>query len=158
MQIQAANVADYLSQVEDSKREGITKLIEIIRASIPKGFEERINYSMPSWVVPHSIFPPGYHCDPKLPLPFASIAAQKNFIAVYHMGIYADPKLLDWFVSEHKKRSSKKLDMGKSCIRYKKAEDIPYDLIGELFAKMTAQEWIDLYSKNYDTARNSKKK
>jgi len=104
---------------------------------------------MIGYVVPHSIFPEGYHCDPKLPLPFVSIASQKNFIALYHMGIYANPKLLDWFVSEFPKHSKSKLDMGKSCIRFKKAEQIPYDLIGELMQKTSVQDWIKLYQDNF---------
>lgn len=146
---------EYVSQVETTKKEAISKLREIIKSNIPEGFEETMNYGMIGYVVPHSLFPAGYHCDPKLPLPFANIAAQKNFIAVYHMGIYSDPKLLDWFVTEHQKRSTKKLDMGKSCIRYKKPEDIPYDLIGELFRKMTVDEWIERYVSAF---RDPKKK
>jgi hypothetical protein len=96
-------------------------------------------------VVPHQLYPAGYHCDPKLPLPFINIAAQKNFIALYHMGIYANTQLLAWFTAEHTKRVKGKLDIGKSCIRYKKAENIPYDLIGELMQKITVKEWIEGY-------------
>jgi hypothetical protein len=100
---------------------------------------------MIGYVVPHSVYPAGYHCDPKLPLPFMSIASQKNFIALYHMGIYADQNLLDWFVGEYSKIIKTKIDMGKSCIRFKKPEQIPYELIGELTKKMTSKEWIELY-------------
>jgi hypothetical protein len=107
-----------------------------------------MSYGMVGYVVPHDVYPDGYHCDPKLPLPFMSIAAQKNFIGFYHMGVYAQPSLHDWFVEEYGKRCKYKLDMGKSCVRLKKMEDIPYDLIAELVSKMTAQQWIDLYEKN----------
>jgi hypothetical protein len=121
------------------------KLRDTVVKNIPKGFEECMQYGMISYVVPHSIFPDGYHCDPKTPLPFISIASQKNFIALYHMGIYANPKLLDWFVNEFPKHSKSKLDMGKSCIRFKKADQIPYDLIAELMQKITVEDWIKLY-------------
>lgn len=120
-------------------------LRNVIQKNIPKGFEEVINYKMPSWVVPHSIFPEGYHCDPKLPLGFLSIASQKNHIAIYHMGIYASPELLQWFQEEYPKYSTKKLDMGKSCIRLKKTDEIPYELFGKLAKKMSVKQWIDLY-------------
>jgi hypothetical protein len=116
-----------------------------------------MSYGMPGWVVPHSIYKPGYHCDPKLPLPFLSIASQKNFIAIYHMGIYADPDLLKWFTTEFPKHSSAKLDMGKSCIRFKKPEHIPVKLMGELAKKMTPKQWIDLYESAF-RSKDVKKK
>ena len=115
-----------------------------------------MNYGMIGYVVPHSKYPAGYHCNPKDPLPFLGLASQKNFIAIYHMGVYADAKLLKWFTDAHAKASSKKLDMGKSCIRYKKPEDIPYDLIGELAAKMTVEQWIDLYEISFKNSRKKK--
>ena len=117
--------------------------------NIPDGFEEGISYGMICYSVPHRLYPSGYHCDPKIPLPFVSIASQKNFIAVYHMGIYALPELLDWFVSEFPKHSKSKLDMGKSCIRFKKPGDIPFDLIAELMQKITVEEWVEVYETNY---------
>ena len=104
-----------------------------------------MGYGMLGYVVPHSIYPAGYHCNPKDPLPFMGLASQKNSINLYHMGIYAEPKLYKWFTEAHAKASPKKLDMGKSCVRYKKAEDIPLKLIGELASKMTPKEWISLY-------------
>jgi hypothetical protein len=107
-----------------------------------------MNYGMIGYVVPHSKYPAGYHCDPKQPLPFMNIASQKNFIAVYHMGVYANPPLLKWFTAAHAKASPKKLDMGKSCLRYKNVDDIPFDLIGELATKITPDEWISIYEKN----------
>ena len=125
----------------------MTELRKVVLENLPTGFEEQMSYGMLGYVVPHSIYPSGYHCDPKLPLPFLSIASQKKFIAVYHMGIYADNELLDWFTSEYCKQSKTKLDMGKSCIRFKKIDQIPYKLIGELASKMTPQQWIDLYER-----------
>jgi hypothetical protein len=113
--------------------------------NLPKGFEEQMSYGMLGYVVPHSIYPEGYHCNPKLPLPFMNIASQKNFIALYHMGIYAIPELLEWFTSEYPKHSSQKLDIGKSCIRFKKLDQIPFDLIAELAGKMTVEDWINCY-------------
>jgi hypothetical protein len=145
MTIKANNVEEYIEQVSEDKRGAIIELRKIIKNNLPKGFEECMNYNMIGYVVPHQLYPAGYHCDPKLPLPFINIAAQKNFIALYHMGIYANPQLLAWFTAEHTKRVKGKLDIGKSCIRYKKAENIPYDLIGELMQKITVKEWIEGY-------------
>jgi uncharacterized protein YdhG (YjbR/CyaY superfamily) len=145
MTIKANNVEEYIEQVSEDKREAIIELRKIIKNNLPKGFEECMNYNMIGYVVPHQLYPAGYHCDPKLPLPFINIAAQKNFIALYHMGIYANPQLLAWFTAEHTKRVKGKLDIGKSCIRYKKAENIPYDLIGELMQKINVKEWIEGY-------------
>ncbi|CAM1359643.1 conserved hypothetical protein [Tenacibaculum sediminilitoris] len=112
---------------------------------MPKGFEEGINYNMIGYYVPHSKYPDGYHCNPKLPLPFMNLASQKNSINLYHSGIYAKKELYDWFVAEYPKYSKRKLDMGKSCIRFKKLDDIPYELITELCAKMTVNEWVSIY-------------
>ena len=129
MQSKATTVEQYLKELPADRKEAITKLRKVIIKNLPKGFKESMGYGMAGYVVPHSLYPPGYHCTPELPLPFMGFASQKNFIAVYHMGIYADPKLLKWFTDAHAKASPKKLDMGKSCIRYKKPEDIPYELI-----------------------------
>lgn len=145
MQIKAENPIDYINQLPADRKEAITKLRKTILENLPKGFFETMSYGMIGFVVPHSVYPDGYHCDPKLPLPFISIASQKNFIALYHMGIYADKNLLDWFVSEYPKHSKTKLDMGKSCIRFKKTNEIPYQLIGELISKMSVKEWIETY-------------
>jgi uncharacterized protein YdhG (YjbR/CyaY superfamily) len=149
MQISAQTPEDYVAQLPDERKQVISKLREVIHKNIPKGFEETINYGMIGYVVPHSIYPNGYHCDPKLPLPFLAFASQKNFVAVYHMGIYANPALMDWFVSEYPKHCKTKLDMGKSCIRFKKLNEIPYDLIGELAKKMDVDEWINIYETQF---------
>lgn len=148
MQISTSKIDDYIEKVSDVYRPAIKRIRELLLENTPDGFVEVINYGMPSFVIPHSMYPQGYHCDPKLPLPFISYAAQKNFIAFYHMGIYANPELLNWFVSEYPKYSTAKLDMGKSCIRFKKPEQIPFELLAELIRKMTAQEWIQLYENN----------
>ena len=148
MQYQASTPEDYIAQVPEKRKEVLNKLREVIKQNLPKGFKEGISYGMIGYTVPHSIYPAGYHCTPELPLPFMSFASQKNSINLYHMGIYAEPKLLDWFVKEYPKYCKRKLDMGKSCIRFKSMDDIPYDLIGELCTKMTVQEWIDLYEAN----------
>ena len=148
MTIDAKTVDEYISKVPEDRKEAITRLRNTVKKNLPSGFEEGINYKMIGFYVPHSIYPGGYHCDPKLPLPFINIASQKNFVALYHSGIYADKKLLDWFVAEYPKHVKTKLDMGKSCVRFKKVEHIPYGLIGELCQKMTAEEWISIYEKN----------
>ena len=139
---------EYINALPPERKEAISKLRKIIVENLPKGFSETIDYGMIGYVVPHSIYPNGYHCKPETPLPFMSLASQKNFVAVYHMGVYAHKELLDWFVNEYPKHCSRKLDMGKSCVRFKKIEEIPYELIGELASKMTTEEWIDIYESN----------
>lgn len=148
MKIEATSPDNYIEQLPEDRQAPMQKLRAIINDNIPAGFEEAMNYGMIGYVVPHSAYPAGYHCDTKLPLPFMNIASQKNFIALYHMGIYANPTLMQWFVAEYPKHNKRKLDMGKSCIRFKKMEEIPYDLITELVQKMTMQEWIELYEAN----------
>ena len=127
-------------------------LRDTIRDSLPPGFEETLNYGMPSWVVPHATYEAGYHANPKLPLPFLGIASQKSHVAVYHMGVYANPELMDWLVKAWPEHSLKKLDMGKSCIRFKKTDDIPHALLGELASKMSVEEWIDVYERQIKKA------
>lgn len=151
MQSKATTVDAYIMELPEERQEAIHKLRTTIKKNLPKGFKEVMSYGMIGYVVPHSLYPAGYHCTPELPLPFLNIASQKNFIAVYHMGIYGDPQLLKWFTDEYAKAGTGKLDMGKSCIRFKKPANIPYELIGKLAAKMTPEEWIALYEKNYKT-------
>jgi len=148
MQSKATTVDQYMAELPEERQKAMAQLRKVIKKNIPKGFKEEMNYGMVGYVVPHSKYPAGYHCNPKDPLPFMSVASQKNFIAIYHMGIYANPKLLKWFTDAHTKASSKKLDMGKSCIRYKKPEDIPYELIGELASKISPDDWIAIYESN----------
>ena len=148
MKISAKSVEDYISKIPQERIPHFKKLRQTILDNIPKGFEEQLSYGMIGYVVPKSIYPAGYHCDTKLPLPFINIASQKNFIALYHMGIYANPDLLEWFVNEYPKHCKRKLDMGKSCIRFKKPEEIPFDLIKQLVQKVPVKEWIKTYEKN----------
>lgn len=145
MQSSAATPQEYMDSLPEDRKDAMTRLRETIIKNLPEGFEEGMDYGMLGWSVPHSTYPTGYHCNPKIPLPFLGIASQKNFIAVYHMGMYSDKNLYDWFVSEYPNHSKTKLDMGKSCIRFKKPEAIPYELIGQLVAKMTPQQWIEIY-------------
>lgn len=148
MKIEASNPDDYIDQLPPERQAVMEKLRQVITDNLPADFTETMNYGMIGYVVPHSVYPAGYHVNPKLPLPFVNIASQKNFVGLYHMGIYANPELLEWFVNEYPKHSKRKLDMGKSCIRFKKMDDIPYELIGELISKMTVQEWIDIYEES----------
>ena len=139
------DVQAYLDALEPERRAVMERLMDVIRANLPDGFEEVMQYGMPSWVVPHSIFPDGYHVDPNLPLPFLSLGSQKRHIGLYHMGIYADETLLEWFTHEYPKHCSTKLDMGKSCIRFKNMAKIPDELVAELCTKMTPEDWIQRY-------------
>ena len=149
MKIKANNILEYKKNVPEDKKDVFDKLMKTVRENIPKGFSEELSYGIPAWVVPHSLYPKGYHCSPELPLPFVSIASQKNFIALYHMGIYATPELLDWFMKEYPKHSKRKLNMGQSCVRFKKMDDIPFELDGELMGKMTPKDWIEKYESTF---------
>jgi hypothetical protein len=140
---------DYIDALPDDRKQAILSIREALFANLPVGFQEVMSYGMLGYVVPHSLYPSGYHCNPKLPLPFIALASQKNFIALYHMGLYAEKTLFDWFTTEYPKHSKAKLDMGKSCMRFKKMEDIPVALIGELATKMTPQNWIECYEKAF---------
>jgi len=148
MKIAANTIPEYIAALPEERQKVMKQLRKVIKKNLPKGFKEQLSYGMPGWVIPHSKYPGGYHCDPKLPLPFLSVASQKNFVALYHSGVYADTKLHNWFVEEYPNHCARKLDMGKSCIRFKKMEDIPYDLIGELVQKMTPDDFIKIYEKN----------
>lgn len=148
MKIEANSPEQYLEQLPEDRRQAVSELRKVISENLPEGFSETVGYGMLAFVVPHSLYPKGYHCDPKLALPFINIASQKNFVALYHMGIYASKELHDWFVGEYPKHSKTKLDMGKSCIRFKKPDQIPFALIAELATKMSAQDWVSLYEHN----------
>ena len=145
MQSKATSPKQYLEELPEDRKEPVSKLRQQILDNLPKGIEELMNYGMLGYVVPHSVYSDGYHCNPKDPLPFMNLASQKNFVAVYSMVLYSRKDLMDWFTSEYTKRCKYKLDMGKSCIRFKKMEDIPFDLIGELTTKVSTEEWIDIY-------------
>jgi hypothetical protein len=147
MQSTADAPEGYINSIPEVRKQVMTELRNVIIKNLPEGFEEVMSYGMISYVVPHSLYEDGYHCNPKQPLPFMSIASQKSFVAVYHMGIYADKDLLDWLVEEYERCSTTKLDMGKSCIRFKKPDAIPMDLLGELASKLTPKEWIAIYER-----------
>lgn len=145
MQYKAKSPDDYISQVPTERQDTLNNLRKTIKANLPKGFEEGIQYGMIGYFVPHSIYPDGYHCTPTEPLPFMSFASQKNSVNLYHSGIYAIPELNKWFVNEYPKHCKRKLDMGKSCIRFKHLDEIPFDLIAQLCTKLTPAEWIRYY-------------
>lgn len=145
MRANGNTVEEILANVPEDRLEAFNKLHTVIVENLPEGFEPAISYGGLGYVVPHSIYPGGYHCKPIEPLPFAGIASQKKSINFYHMAMYTDQKILDWFLAEYPKHTKQKLDMGKSCIRFKKFNEIPFELIGELMKKMSVQEWIDIY-------------
>ncbi|TAE18603.1 MAG: DUF1801 domain-containing protein [Bacteroidetes bacterium] len=147
MTIESISPENYIAQLPEDRQEAITALRQVILDNLPAGFEETISYNAIAYVVPKSLYPNGYHCDTTQPLPFLSLASQKNFIALYHVAMYADADLLAWFQQEYPKHSKLKLDMGKSCIRFKNLKQIPFALIGELAQKMTVQQWIEVYER-----------
>ncbi|HEY0047282.1 MAG TPA: DUF1801 domain-containing protein [Flavobacterium sp.] len=149
MQLVSATVTEYIAALPSDRQEAITAIRSALADNLPAGFEEIFSSNMINYVVPHSIYPPGYHCNPKQALPFISLANQKNFVALYHMGLYADPETLDWFVAEYKNHSQRKLDMGKSCIRFKHLNDIPLNLIAELAQNMSVGKYLQVYERNY---------
>lgn len=148
MQYDAKTPDEYIAGLPEDRKLAISALRKVIKDNLPKGFKETIGYGHLGWVVPHEMYPPGYHCDPKQPLPFLGIASQKNFIALYSMAIYSLPEQLEWFRTEWPKHTSRKLDMGKSCIRFKKMDDIPLKLIGELASQVTPMEWVEIYERS----------
>jgi hypothetical protein len=149
MKWEASNPEEYLANTPSWQNDILTEFRQIIKSNLSSDFEETMSYGMIGYVVPHAIYPAGYHCNPKLPLPFLSIAAQKNFVGFYHMGLYADPDLYDWFISGWNTETNGKPDMGKSCLRFKKTSKIPYELLATLCKKMTATQWIAVYEKNF---------
>lgn len=149
MKANGKTVGEILTNLPEDRFEPFNNLHKTIVNNLPKGFEAAISYGGLGYVIPHSIYPAGYHCKATEPLPFAGIASQKGSINFYHMGIYANQDLFNWFVTEYPKHCKQKLDMGKSCIRFKKMDDIPYKLIGELMKKMSAKEWINLYEEKF---------
>jgi hypothetical protein len=148
MKYEAKTPGSYIAQLPEERRQVFSALRDVILKNIPEGFEETMTYGMISYVVPHAIYPAGYHVDPRIPLPFISLGSQKHFIALYHMGIYTNEDLEKWFVAEYPKHSKTKLDMGKSCIRLKKTDAIPYELIAELVRKMSVNDWINAYEQS----------
>lgn len=142
---QADHLTNIMANLPEDRKEPMNKLRQLIKTHLPNGFEETVSNGMIHFVVPHTVYPEGYHVNPDQPLPFISLASQKNYIALYHMGLYAFPDILDWFTEEYRKRVPSKLDMGKSCIRMKKMDHIPYDLIAELCQNITPEDYIEQY-------------
>ncbi len=149
MQSNSTTPQEYIDSLPIERKVFVEKLRTIILENLPPGFQEVMGYGMLGYVVPHQIYPEGYHCNPKLPLPFINVASQKNFISLYHMGIYANPELMDWFSGEYSKLVKTKIDIGKSCIRFKKMDEIPFELIGELVKRMSVEDWISCYESNF---------
>lgn len=156
MQSKAATVDEYIGSLPENRRKAINELRKQFKKNLPKGFKEVMCYGMIGYVVPHALYPPGYHCNPQQALPFINLASQKNFISVYHMGIYGDPILLKWFTDEYAKTTAGKPDMGKSCIRFKNPEKIPFTLFGELARKMSPEDWIERYEKILKMSKTKK--
>jgi uncharacterized protein YdhG (YjbR/CyaY superfamily) len=148
MQSNSTSPQEYIDSLPEDRKSSVEKLRQVILNNLPEGFQEVMGYGMLGYVVPHQIYPDGYQCNPKLPLPFMNVASQKNFVSLYHMGIYANPDLLNWFSVEYSKRVNTKIDMGKSCIRFKKIDQIPFELIGELVRKISVEDWIFCYENN----------
>ena len=142
MTSKATSPQEYIDSLPEDRKQAVAKIRQMLLENLPAGFAEVMSYGTLGYVVPHTLYPKGYHCDPKLPLPFINLASQKNHIALYHMGIYGDKTLSEWFTTEYPKHSQAKLDMGGSCIRFKKMTEIPYELIGELATKITVEKWI----------------
>jgi len=158
MQSKATTPEAYIQELPEERKEVIAEMHQLIKNNLPKGFQEGMHYGMIGYTVPHALYPGGYHCDPKQPLPFMSLASQKNYVSLYHMGMYPEESvngIYEWFLKEYSKYSKRKLDMGKCCIRFKKMDDIPYPLIGELAKKVKPDEWIQYYEQ---AIKNSGKK
>ena len=148
MKYEAGSPEEYIGQLPNERKDSIVKLRKTVTDNLPAGFQEVMSYGMIGYVIPHSIYPSGYHVDPKLPVPFISIASQKNYIALYHMGLYIFPEILTWFKDEYPKRVKTKLDMAKSCIRFKKIDEIPYELIAELCRKISMEDYLKKYEES----------
>ncbi len=147
MRSKAETPDEYVESLPDDRKAAISAIRKAVNDNLPEGFKECMAYGMIGWVVPHSLYPPGYHCDPKLPLGFMNLASQKNHIALYSMCLYGNSKQLEWFTAEWARHSTNKLNMGKSCIRFSKLDDVPLGLIGELASKVTPEQWIEIYEK-----------
>jgi hypothetical protein len=139
---------DYIKQQPVERQAALEALRHTILNNLPEGFKEIFQYGMIGYVVPHEIYPEGYHVNPKESLPFMGLANQKGYIALYHLGIYADSSLLEWFVKSYEDLNIGKLDMGKSCIRFKRIDKIPLELVGELCSKMSVESYVSVYEAN----------
>ena len=156
MQSKAKTVKEYLAALPEDRRKAIEEVRKVIRKNIDKAFEEGMQYGMLGYYLPHSKYPAGYHCDPKQPLPFASIASQKNHIGLYLFCIYCSEGETERFREEWL-ASGKRLDMGKSCVRVKRLEDIPLDVVGRTFKRVTAKKFVAAYEESLAGAATRKK-
>lgn len=147
MQSKAATVAQYLKELPADRRAALEAVRKVVNANLDKNYEEGMQYGMIGWYVPHRVFPAGYHCDPKQPLPFAALASQKNYMSLYMMSVYADTDEEGW-LRKRFEQAGKKLDMGKCCIRFKKLEDLPLEVIGEAIARVPAARHIEHYERS----------
>jgi hypothetical protein len=147
MQSSAKTVDEYIGSLPDDRKAAMSAIRDVVNKNLPKGFKECMATGMINWVVAHETYPAGYHCDPKMPLGFMGLASQKQAISLYSMCLYGEATELDWFKEEWPKHTSRKLDMGKSCIRFKKMDEIPLELIGKLASRITPDQWIEIYEK-----------
>ena len=155
MQSKATTVEEYLAELPKDRRDALEAIRRIILENLPKGYEEGMQYGMIGYFVPHSVYPPGYHCDPKQPLPFAGLASQKNHISIYLMCIYSDRKHEAWF-REAWAKTGKKLDMGKSCVRFKKIDDVLLKVIGQAVKRVSTKKFIEHYESAVKGAGNKR--
>jgi hypothetical protein len=155
MRSEAKTVEEYLAELPEDRREALQAVRQTILDNLPEGYEEGMQYGMIGYFLPHSVYPPGYHCDPKQPLPFAGMASQKNHMSIYLMCIYGDPKQEEWFRKAWAK-TGKKLDMGKSCVRFKRIDDVPLKVIGQAVKRVPARKFIDYYESTIKTAAKKK--
>jgi uncharacterized protein YdhG (YjbR/CyaY superfamily) len=153
----STTIDEYIATLSEERKDAISKLRKVIKKNLPKGYKEEMSYGMIGIVVPHSIYPAGYHCNPKLPLPLMNLGSQKNFLSLHHMGLYGSKSLLDWFVAEYANQVDSKLDMGKGCVRFKKMDQIPYKLIGELVAKVSVADYVKIVTDNLAMHKKAKK-
>lgn len=155
MQSKATTVAAYLNELPADRRAAIEAVRNVILANLDKDYEEGMQYGMIGYYVPHRVYPAGYHCDPKQPLPFANLASQKNYMSIYLMGVYGSSGLAQWF-NQAWAASGKKLDMGKCCVRFKKIEDVALDVIAEAIRRQTTAKYVEQYESALKTMGKGK--
>ena len=157
MQSNAKTVDEYLAALPEDRCKAISAIRDVILENLPEGYEEGMQYGMIGYFVPHSLFPQGYHCDPKQPLNYVALASQKNHMAIYLMGCYGDESTKDWFVKAWT-GACKKLDMGASCVRFKKLDDVPLSVVGEAVAKIPVRAYLDRYLSVLATMKSRQKR
>jgi hypothetical protein len=157
MKTAAKTVDEYLQSLPEERRAVVNAVRKVIRANLPEGYAECVQYGMIGYVVPHSIYPAGYHCDPRQPLPIAGLAAQKNYFAMHLMAVYGHPETEQWFRKAYL-ASGKKLDMGKACVRFKKVDDLPLEVIGQLIARVPVKAYVARVQKFLQSRPTTRKK